>query len=293
MIIGGTGMLGHKAYQVFDPLFETWTTIRSSKKKVATLPFFDLAKVIENVDVDDIESVREAMNRVAPDVVLNCVGIVKQLREVETPSRTIAINALFPHLLCDLCEESGIRLIHVSTDCVFSGKEGNYEENSQPDAYDLYGRTKLLGEVQGKHSLTLRTSMIGREIERSIGLVEWFLSQRGGKVQGYRRVSFSGFTTQALASIIRDVILEYPDLTGLYHVSSDPINKFDLLCLMKDVMGLDIEVEPYDEYFCDRSLDSGKFRSLTGFLPPPWKVMIERLALETQHYEAWRKTVQR
>ncbi len=285
-------MLGHKAYQVFDPLFETWTTVRSSKERIAGLPFFNLARVIENVNADDIGSVGRAVNKVAPDVVLNCIGIVKQLREAENPSKTIAINALFPHLLFELCEQSGIRLISISTDCVYSGEKGNYVEEDQSDAHDLYGRTKLLGEVVEKNSLTLRTSMIGRELERGVGLVEWLLSQKGGRVQGYKHAIFSGFTTSALARILADIINDHPGLAGLYHVSSDPISKFDLLCLMRDVMRLDIEVEPHEEFLCDRSLNSSKFRNLTGFRPPTWEVMIEELALETPYYETWRKTAQ-
>ena len=268
-------MLGHKAYQAFDPLVETWTTVRSSKERIGRLPFLNLARVIENVNADDIGSVRTAMKRAVPDVVLNCVGIVKQLREAENPSTTIAINALFPHLLGELCDETGTRLIHVSTDCVFSGRKGDYDERSQPDAYDLYGRTKLLGEVARKNSITLRTSMIGREIERSTGLVEWFLSQKNGRVQGYRRAIFSGFTTKVLAEIIRDIVLRHPDLTGLYHVSSEPINKFDLLCLMKEAMGINLEIEADDDFSCDRSLNSNRFKKLTGFKAPSWSHMIE------------------
>ena len=227
---------------------------------------------------------------VRPDVILNCIGIIKQLKEAESPSITIAVNALFPHLLSELCREMGIRLVHVSTDCVFSGREGKYTEDSQPDAYDLYGRTKLLGEVTEKNSITLRTSMIGREIEKTVGLIEWFLSQKGKKVQGYRQAIFSGFTTKVLAGIIRDVILQYPDLSGLYHVSSEPINKFDLLCLVKNTMGLAVEIEAYDDFFCDRSLNSDKFRSLTGFAPS-WPEMIEGLAQEASDY-AFRQDIQ-
>lgn len=285
-------MLGHKACQVFGGLFETWTTIRYSKKSLSGLPFFELERVVEKVNADDFESVRQAVERVAPDVVLNCVGIVKQLKEADNPSKAIAINALFPHLLRELCEQSNIRLISISTDCVYSGKKGNYVEKDQSDAYDLYGRTKYLGEVLGENSLTLRTSMIGRELERGVGLVEWFLSQKGGRVQGYRRAIFTGFTTNALARIIADVIAHHRDLSGLYHVSSDPVCKFDLLCMMKEAMGLDIEIEPCDDVFCDRSLNSDRFREATGFRPASWRAMIEELAREAKDYDVWRKNLQ-
>lgn len=288
LIFGANGMLGHKVCQVFQPVFDTWATVRSTRESVGCLPFIDLSKVIESVEATDFESVRRAVDLAAPEVVLNCVGVVKQLKEAERPSTAIRINALFPHLLNELCEASGIRLISISTDCVFSGRKGGYTENDQPDAYDLYGRTKLLGEVTGKNSLTLRTSMIGREIERGVGLVEWFIAQKGRKVQGYRRAIFSGFTTKVLAGIIRDVVLHHPRLTGLYHVSSDPINKFDLLCLMREAMGIQLEIEAYDDFFCDRSLNSDKFTQLTSFKPPSWPQMIEGLAQEAPAYESWR-----
>ena len=290
LILGGNGMLGHKALQTFLPLFETWATVRSSTERLKRVsPHMDPARMIAGVDAGEFESVRRVVGAVQPNVIVNCIGIVKQqLKDAESPSMTIAINALFPHLLRELCDETGIRLIHISTDCVFSGKEGNYDENSEPDADDLYGRTKLLGEIVGENCVTLRTSMIGREIERSSGLVEWFLSQKGGRIQGYRRAVFSGFTTKVLAGIIRDIILHHPDLSGLYHVSSEPINKFDLLWLMKKAIGINTEIEAHDDFYCDRSLNSNKFRGLTGFKPPSWPKMIEDLALETPMYESWR-----
>jgi len=282
-------MLGHKAFQVFAPLFETWATVRSSREGLRyVLSDTDLARVIPGIDAGSFDSVRRTVGEIRPDVIVNCIGVVKQLKDRESPSTTIAVNALFPHLLSELCDEIGIRLVHISTDCVFSGNEGNYNEDFQPDPYDLYGRTKLLGEVVGENSVTLRTSMIGREIERSSGLVEWFLSNKGGKIQGYRRAVFSGFTTKVLAEIIRDMILRYPGLTGLYHVSSEPISKFNLLCLMRDAMKTNVEIEADDDFICDRSLNSDRFRRLTGFKPPSWTHMIEDLALEAADYESWR-----
>ena len=290
LILGGDGMLGHKAFQVFAPVFETWATVRSSKERLQTLPNMDSTRLIVGIEARSFDSVSRIIGEIRPDVIVNCIGIVKQLKDAESHSTTIAINALFPHLLSERCSESGIRLVQISTDCVFSGKKGNYDEDSEPDATDLYGRSKLLGEVIEKNSVTLRTSMIGREIERSSGLVEWFLGQKGGRVQGYRCAIFSGFTTKVLATIIRDIILHHPDLTGLYHVSSEPINKFDLLCMMREAIEIDVEIEPYDDFFCDRSLNSSRFRRLTGFQPPSWPRMIEDLALEASDYEFMRNT---
>ncbi len=291
LILGANGMLGHKAYQVFKPIFDTWATVRSTKENFKSLPFFDLSRVIDKIEVGNFESVKRALDLAEPHVVLNSIGVVKQLREAERPTTAITINALFPHLLNELCERSGTRLISISTDCVFSGKKGGYTEDDQPDAYDLYGRTKVLGEVAGKNSLTLRTSMIGREIWRGVGLVEWFIGQKGQKVQGFKNAIFSGFTTKVLAGILARVIQDYPRLAGLYHVSSEPISKFDLLCEIRDAMGLNIEIEPDIDFSCDRSLNSGKFRALTGFRPPSWKTMVEELAIEAPEYEAWRKSL--
>ncbi len=288
LVLGGNGMLGHKAYQVFDGLFETWTTVRFRKEELKRFSFFDLSRVVDGVEAGKFESVRRAVGEAAPDVVVNCMGIVKQLKEVEVPSAAIMANALFPHLLHELCSASGIRLIQISTDCVFSGKIGNYREDSQPDAEDLYGRTKLLGEVTEKNSLTLRTSMIGRELDRTVGLVEWLLSQKGKKVQGYRNAIFTGFTTKVLSGILADIIARHPRLTGLYHLSSNPISKFDLLCLVRDIVGVDVEIAPSDHVFCDRSLNSSRFRKLVAFEPPSWREMINGLAVEMKDYAAWR-----
>ena len=158
-----------------------------------------------------------------------------------------------------------------------------------PDAYDLYGRTKLLGEVTGKNSLTIRTSMIGYELQRTVGFLEWFLSQRGKKIKGYKNAIFSGFTTSVLAEILSDIILNHPYLSGLYHVSSYPISKFELLNLIKKVFQLDIEIEPNEDFFCNRSLDFSKFRAKTNYYPPTWEEMVNQLREETAKYETWRE----
>ena len=291
LVLGGNGMLGHKVYQVFDGLFETWATVRFKKESLKRFSFFDLSRVLDGVEAENFESVRRAVGEVAPDVAVNCMGVVKHLKEAEDPSAAIMTNALFPHLLHELCSSSGIKLIQISTDCVFSGKTGNYSEDSQPDPEDLYGRTKLLGEVTGKNSLTLRTSMIGRELDRAVGLVEWFLSQKGGKVEGYRKAIFTGFTTKVLATILADIVAHHPRLTGLYHLSSYPISKFELLWLIREIAGVEVEIEPSDHLFCDRSLDSSKFRRLTALEPPSWRAMIEGLAVEMTDYAVWRRKV--
>jgi dTDP-4-dehydrorhamnose reductase len=288
LVLGGMGMLGHKVWQVFCPIFDTWVTVRMNRKNCRRFPFFNPTKIIDNINGNDFESLRVAIEEVQPDVVVNCIGIVKKLKESESAIQAITINALLPHWLEDLSVKNGFRIIQISTDCVFSGKRGNYEENDLTDPYDLYGRTKLLGEIVGNNSLTIRTSVIGRELQRAIGLLEWFLSQKGTKIQGYKYAIFSGFTTKVLADILANIIAEYPNLSGLYHISSQPISKLELLSLIKDILHLDVEIEPYEGLFCDRSLNSSRFLTLTHYQPPSWEEMINELSNEVEDYNEWR-----
>jgi dTDP-4-dehydrorhamnose reductase len=167
-------------------------------------------------------------------------------------------------------------LIHLSTDCVFSGKKGNYSECDNADAEDLYGRTKLLGEVIEKHCLTLRTSMIGPELHRNNSLLEWFLAQKG-TVKGFKRAIFSGFTTFELSRIIERLLVEYPTSHGLYHVSADSISKHDLLSMIKQKMNLSVHIDPDTDFTCNRSLDSSRFRRDFKYIPPSWPDMVDEL----------------
>lgn len=289
LVLGGTGMLGHKVWQEFDRRFDTWVTIRGSTEPWQKLPFFRSEKVVENVEASSRENILNAFNQVQPEVVVNCIGIVKKLEESESPVPAITINALLPHWLAELCQERGIRLIHISTDCVFSGKAGNYTENIIPDPYDLYGRTKLLGEVTEDGCLTLRTSIIGRELKRTVGLLEWFLSQRGKTIQGYKYAIFNGFITAELACILADIVTNHPGLHGLYHISSDPISKYDLLNMIKETLNLGITIKEYTGFFVDRTLNSEKIRGILQYQPPTWQQMVERLTEDIEHYEEWRR----
>jgi dTDP-4-dehydrorhamnose reductase len=169
-----------------------------------------------------------------------------------------------------------VRLVHVSTDCVFSGEKGNYRENDPPDAADLYGRTKFLGEVDIPGCVTLRTSIIGHELSGRHGLVEWFLAQEG-TVKGFARAVFSGFPTVEMARIVAERILPYERLSGLYHVSSEPISKYDLLRLVAKEYGKRIGIERDEEFACDRSLDSSRFREAIGYEPPAWPELVARM----------------
>ena len=289
LVFGANGMLGHKVLQEFNNRFDTWGTIRASSKLWEHLPFFQKEKVVEDVEVTSREKIIDVLDRVQPQVVVNCIGIVKKLEESESPVSAITVNALFPHWLAELCQERGIRLIHISTDCVFSGKVGDYSESALPDPYELYGRTKLLGEVTEQNCLTLRTSIIGRELKRTVGLLEWFLSQNGKTVQGYRYAIFSGFITSELAFILAEIVSHHRELYGVYHISSEPISKYDLLNMIKEVLNLEITINEYTGLFVDRSLNSEKIRGILRYRPPTWEEMIRRLAAEVDIYEEWRR----
>jgi dTDP-4-dehydrorhamnose reductase len=223
-----------------------------------------------------------------PHAVVNCVGVIKQLPEGDDPVVCIHINALFPHLLARACRERGIRLIHISTDCVFSGHRGNYREDDPSDAVDLYGRTKYLGEVSEPGCITVRTSMIGRELSSSHGLLEWFLAQRGRSVRGYRKAVFSGLTTLELASVITRILTEWTFLSGVCQVVAEPIDKYSLLCLIRDIFGLEVEIQPDTSHVCDRSLDGSRFHGATNYVAPSWRAMIEAMRADPTPYEALR-----
>ncbi len=280
-------MLGHKLVQVLSKRFDTRCTIRGDYSQFEQLGVFSSKTVITGVDATDISTVRYAIERSKPEIVVNAIGVIKQLPASKDVVRTLSTNSIFPHLVAGLAGEYGFRFITLSTDCVFAGSKGMYSEADVPDATDLYGRSKQFGEVDGTNCLTLRTSIIGREIGASHSLVDWFLQQTGS-VRGYANAIYSGFPTLILAELIVGIILDHPDLHGLYHVSSDPISKYDLLSLVKQRRGMDIEIELDTEVKIDRSLNSSRFRETTGFTPLPWTEMVDRMLSDPTPYDEWR-----
>jgi len=286
LILGGSGMLGHKAWQEFRSSCDTYVTVRKPFSYYEHYNLFDKQQTFDNIDVTCFETVKEVIEKIKPQVIVNCVGIIKQLSLAKNHLKSIMVNALFPHRLAEICNNSGVRLIHISTDCVFSGNKGQYVENDLSDAADVYGRTKFLGEVSYGKALTLRTSVIGHELDSAHSLLEWFLSQAGKEVKGYTQAIYNGFTTKALCGIILNIIKHNQQLSGLYHVSSDRIDKFSLLSLINKVYKLKIRIEPYKEFICDRSLNSAAFRSLTGFKPFSWEKMIKDMHNDSAFYES-------
>jgi dTDP-4-dehydrorhamnose reductase len=269
-------MLGHVVLRFFDssPGFDAWGTARAAPP--AGLPAGLRERVITGIDVENPDSLVRLFAERRPDVVINCVGLVKQLAVANDPLAAIPINSLLPHRLARLAQAVGARLVHISTDCVFDGKRGMYSESDGADAQDLYGRSKHLGEVDYPNAITLRTSIIGPELASAHGLVGWFLSQQG-EVRGFKRAVFSGLPTVELARVMRDRVLPHPGLRGVYHVSAAPINKFDLLGLVAQAYGRCTRIVPDEQLVIDRSLDSTRFRLATGYAPPAWHELIRAM----------------
>lgn len=273
LIVGANGMLGNACMRVISASGDqVWGTVRSEE----SFNRFEESirrTLIGGVDAEDFATLERVVAEKRPDVVVNCVGVVKQLAAADDPLVALPLNALFPHRLARLCATASARLIHISTDCVFSGSRGMYREEDRPDADDLYGVSKRLGEVDYPGSVTLRTSIIGHELGGARSLLDWFLTQ-SGEIQGFTKAIFSGLSTVELSKVIRDYVAPRTDLRGLYHVSAEPISKHDLLCLIRDVYGRDIEITPSDRLVIDRSLDSSRFRTATGWEPLSWPAMV-------------------
>ena len=278
LILGGDGMLGHQLLRRLRAGHELRATLRQNAAAYAAWPMFDSRSAYFDVDVRSADRLAKVFADFRPVAVINAVGIVKQRPEAEEAIVSIEVNALLPHRLALLCRTAGARLIHMSTDCVFSGERGGYTEADPCDARDLYGLSKRLGEVTGPGCLTLRTSIIGPELSRKAGLLEWFLAQRGS-VNGYTGAIFSGFTTLEMSRIIERLLASQPGLSGLYHVASKPISKFELLGAIRDALGLETRIAPYSDFRCDRSLDASKFGRDSGYIAPGWPEMIAELAL--------------
>jgi dTDP-4-dehydrorhamnose reductase len=276
LVLGASGMLGSSIFRIFESSAsnEVWGLLRNP----AFLRYFSIpqqSKILTGVDVLDELALSASFDRVRPDAVINCVGLIKQREDSDDPLVALPINAMLPHRLAALCSHHNARLLHISTDCVFSGCKGMYVENDRSDADDLYGKSKYIGELRDlDFAVTLRTSIIGHELNSSHALIDWFLSQREPSILGYRRSIFSGLTAIELARVIGEVVLPNSSLKGLYHLSSTPISKFELLKLVAKQYNKTIEIFPDDELVIDRSLDSSRFFCATGYKAPSWESML-------------------
>jgi dTDP-4-dehydrorhamnose reductase len=274
-------MLGHQLWRGLHAQHDTWVTLRRPVADFAVHNLFDEAKAIQFDDITDDTALERALGQAKPEAVINCVGLIKQRDEASDEALTLRVNAEFPHRLAKRCGEAGARLIHFSTDCIFAGTKGNYTESDPSDAADLYGQSKHQGEVADAHSVTLRTSVIGHELGTNLALLDWFLSQRFKAVNGYTKAIYSGFTTLEMARIVDRILTQHTDLSGVWHVASEPISKFALLQLCREKLGWEGVIEPNDEFVCDRSLNADRFNQATGYTPPSWEAMISELAQQS------------
>ena len=277
LVVGASGMLGSTLMKYFyqDKGFLVFGSARSASV-LRGLPNEMIPRISVGVDVESVDALLRIFANVRPDIVVNCIGLVKQLSDAGSPLLALPINALFPHRLAEICDVAGARLIHMSTDCVFSGKRGMYLESDEPDAQDLYGLSKRLGEVDYPNAITLRTSIIGHELNGQRSLVNWFLAQQG-HVKGFKKAVFSGLPTIEIGKLIKNHVIPNDKLHGVYHVSAEPIDKYELLCIMKRIYGKKIEILLDKDFFIDRSLDSTRFRNETGFVPPCWNEMVQTM----------------
>ena len=275
LILGGDGMLGHQLLRHFKERHDVRVTLRLGREAYESYHLFEPGTTFYGIDAKQTGGLLQVIADFRPEAVVNAVGIVKQRSEAKEVIPSLEINSLLPHRLALLCRTVEARLVHLSTDCVFSGRKGNYRESDQPDAEDLYGRTKLLGEVSEPHCITLRTSMIGPELSRKTGLLEWFLAQRGQTVKGFTKAIFSGLPTSELARIVERILMEVPKASGVYHVAAAPISKYDLLTLIRDRLRLPVTIKRDSIFECDRSLDASRFHRDTGYAPPAWEAMID------------------
>lgn len=276
LILGANGMIGHKLLAELSkqPNLNVWGTIRSSSKITKLFTSELKLNVVSNIEAGNITSIDHLLKEIKPNVVINCIGITKQLVNEDNPTEAIEINSLFPHRLASLCHNINARMIQLTTDCVFNGQKGNYKETDPSDATDLYGRSKFLGEVYYPHCLSIRTSFIGHELGTSHGLLEWFLSQEND-VKGFSGAIYSGMPTVLIADVLTKYIFPNAKLHGLYHISTNPITKYDLLQLFAKIYGRKNNIIQDDVVKIDRSLNSDRFRLATGFKPISWIEMIK------------------
>jgi len=290
VVLGATGMLGHKMLQILSRRFDTVVGFAYedvSKPPYDRVELFQGVEMVAGVNAADFQTLEKTLAVVRPDCIVNCIGIIKQRETASAYIPCIELNALLPHKLAAFAQKWGGRVIHFSTDCVFDGNRGGYTEEDFSNAEDLYGKSKFLGEVAGENALTLRTSIIGRELTSHKSLLDWGLSQNGKTVKGFKNVIYSGVTTNQIAEVVAMVIEKFPTLSGLYQVVADPISKHDLLGLIRDAFSLDMKIMPETETVSDRSMKGDKLKAATGYVSPPWPELMANLANDPTPYKEW------
>ena len=290
LILGASSMQGHKMFQMLGEIYpETYGTISGgiAAEPLKRIPFFQTDKVIPDVNPMDFQCLEGIIKDIRPDWVINCLRVATHGSEIAPPVLCITVNSLLPHRLAEMASAQGSRLMHFSSDCVFTGKKGLYTEEDVPDATHAYGQTRLLGDVRADNTLVLRSSVIGRELAGHSSLLDWFLMQKGKTIKGFTRAIYSGLSSIETSRVVQMILEKAPLLAGLYHVASEPINKYDLLKLAKEAFHLDVTIHKEEGTSVDRSLNAEKFRAATGYIAPSWKSMMEELAAENEQYELW------
>lgn len=263
LIIGAGGMAGHMIAEYFESNTD-YCILKTSRKASDGCIY---------LDVFDAQRINAILVETQPDFVVNCVGLLVK-ESNDCPDKAIYVNAYWPHLLSKSAKDFGFKLIHISTDCVFSGAKGNYSESDAKDGKDYYAKSKALGELENDRDLTIRTSIIGPELKDGTGLFHWFMTQKS-TVQGYSKVFWTGLTTLELAKVINEAINE--DLVGLYNVvPKTKISKFDLLGIINRIfLNNKLNILEDSTYICDKSLvtERTEFR----YNVPDYDQMVEDL----------------
>ena len=285
IILGASGLIGHKLLQKLSNDFDVYATLHRSKESYGLMPLFSGQNIIDEVDVSDFENVSAILHYVNPNVILNCIGITPRKDEINNLYKVIKINSLFPHQLANWAKVNNKRVIHFSTDCVFNGSTGNYTENSLTTAEDVYGRTKALGEINYSHTLTIRSSFIGQELFGKTELLDWFLNQEGKRINGFTNTLYSGVSTNFMTYVVKTIILNAPELSGLYQLAPDkPISKYELLCIAKRAFDVNIEIIPENKHVHTPTLNGSKLKDNIKINVPSWKEMMKDLAFNRGFY---------
>ncbi len=285
-ILGAGGMLGHMLVRVLSETHDVYGTSKQEWSATAGLArFLVRERWIGGVDAKDITTVSKCVAEHQFDAVVNCIGVVKQRVHRTTDDEMIEINTRFPHKLVKICDASGARLIHISTDCVFSGNRGDYVETDTPDPIDIYGSSKLAGEIVDAHSLTIRTSHVGRELTNFTSLFEWILKNRGKQVVGYSNAIYSGLTTFTLSVVINSLLTTGSSISGLVHVASKPLNKHQLITELNNRLGLGIDIKIDESVVINRSLRSSDQITRLGIEIPSWDQMLENFCKDQATYD--------
>ena len=289
LILGGDGMIGHKMAQVLSVQnHEIFISVRESKD-LTLKRISPKAKVFFNDVLKD--SILDFLDKVNPDVIINAIGITIRRGAAENISDTIYLNSLFPHQISSWALAFKKRLIHFSTDCVFSGSEGSYLEDATPNALDYYGKTKGLGEINSKSSLTIRSSMIGPELYNKTELFEWIINNKEKEINGFSRVMYSGVTTVYMARLLADLIDNHKNLSGIYNIASKPISKFELLHLINDNFDLGLIINDNKTVISNKTLNASKIEKVIGFQPPSWDELIFELKKDYMNFIDLYKTI--